>query len=422
MSEEEKEKEKRGVWRLWAWGRKGRRRYTLRDVQSEEDVCLYKDPVPVLKKGYTSDDHLLDQRRPHAQSDDDEGESEDPDRALSIWESLAWRDDSQDSEDVSTDKDITESEVETTESESEEVKKDGGAVQTIVERLRACGAGHGRAGNLNWPNIDTWTSHDLKQFLINKAQLELGGPYDNDSVNSIEMKSYVHNNCNTLASRQVSPAPAIPTPPGATPRPVPLRPRGRGRTVASALLRRGGRARKTNQRSSMQLEHVMRDLSPPPPRPRLWSLPAIIVTTFDNPLKTPSPPGFSNSLSNSMNYLTVPNAHTYRPRQDTEDTQSEPCSTMDAIMPCVDSDKKTVPGGLASATKLGSIMDLWSGQWQVQEDREASDGRPYPSGSPPPDPRPQANPEYLQYEESFVSVALLSLLQVIGTITHYCRC
>lgn len=398
------------MWRLWAWGRKGRHRYTLRDAQSEEDVCLYKDPAPVLKKAFTSDDHLLvhDHTRPHAHSEDDD--SEDTTRTESFWESLTWRGDSHDSEDLSSDKVNTESETENTESEAEDAKKDGSTVQTIVERLRACGVGQGRGGDLQWPNIDTWTSHDLRQFLINKAQLELGGPYDSDSINSIEMKSYDQSNCN-VANSQVPPAPAIPTSPGATPRPVLRRPRGRGSMVAAALLRRGGRARKGPQRNSLQLEHTRRETSPPPPRPRLWSLPAIIVTTSDDPTKTPSPPGYSNSLSDSMNYLTVPTAHVLRSRHDT-DTQSEPCASLEPVLPCENTDEKTVTGGLASATNLGSLMNLWPGNWEYQDDRETDDGRPFPSGSPPPDPRPQAAPEYLLYEESFVSVAMLSSIML----------
>lgn len=396
--------DKRGVWRLWAWGRKGRRGYTLRDAQSEEDVCLYTDPVPGIKKAFKSEDHLLDRdkSRPHAHSDDDEGDSE-VDRSESACESVTWRADSQDSEDVVSDRVTTESEVENTESESEDTKKDGGAVQTIVERLRACGAGHGRAGD-DWSSIDTWTSHDLRQFLINKAQLELGGPYANDSTDSIEMKTYMKNTRNVATSRQVTPAPAIPTPPGAIPRPVPSRPRGRGTTAASALIRRHSRPRMAFTRNSLQLDQMMRrDMSPPPPRARLWSLPAIIVTATEDSSKTPSPPGHSNSLTNSMNYLTVPSAHAMRLRQDAEDTQSEPCTGNETTFSCEGLDK-TVNRGLANSTKLGSIMDLWSGQWEVQDESEARGGRPFSPGSPPPDPRPQAAPEYLQYEESFVSV------------------
>nr|XP_045625586.1 chloride channel protein 2-like isoform X1 [Procambarus clarkii] len=101
-----------------------------------------------------------------------------------------------------------------------------------------------------------------------------------------------------------------------------------------------------------------------------------------------------------MNYLTVPTAHVLRSRHDT-DTQSEPCASLEPVLPCENTDEKTVTGGLASATNLGSLMNLWPGNWEYQDDRETDDGRPFPSGSPPPDPRPQAAPEYLLYEESF---------------------
>ncbi|XP_071538119.1 chloride channel protein 2-like isoform X3 [Panulirus ornatus] len=109
----------------------------------------------------------------------------------------------------------------------------------------------------------------------------------------------------------------------------------------------------------------------------------------------------SNSLTNSMNYLTVPSPHSARLRQEAEDTQSEPGSENNSRSSCEDLEK-TMNGSLANATKLGSIMDLWSGQWEIQDESEGRCGRPFSPGSPPPDPRPQASPEYLQYEESFM--------------------
>ncbi|XP_066968600.1 chloride channel protein 2-like isoform X7 [Macrobrachium rosenbergii] len=105
-----------------------------------------------------------------------------------------------------------------------------------------------------------------------------------------------------------------------------------------------------------------------------------------------------------MNYLKVPDIHSFRHRQeDSRPTASQngPASITRGIDPA--EEEKTVISGLASATKLGSIMDLWRGNWQVEEEETTDkDGRMYPRGSPPPDPRPQAAPEYLIYEESFM--------------------
>ncbi|XP_042877633.1 chloride channel protein 2-like isoform X2 [Penaeus japonicus] len=417
--------------RWWNWRRRRRHRYRLKDAHSEEDVSLYDaDPLPTLQKVTTSDDTLLNPDRIHVHYDDDDDDEDDEAAAAAfavdqaeaeaLWESLVWRDDSVEDE-PDTDKFLSESEVENTESEGEgeDAPKDGcNAVQTIVERLRACGIRHGRAVDHDLRRESyTWTSHDLRQFLLHKARLEHGGPYDHIDSEKNESYELTHakNRRNAAAYRhrhRASPPPpsaSPPPPPG--PSPGTPRPSGRGaRVSAAALLRGHWRPRLTGPRSSVQLEHVgLRDMSPPPPRPRLWSLPAIIVTKSEDP-KSPSPPSYRDEFGDAMNYLTVPRAHHTRARSDEEreaagQAARGKAASHGAPPPAagVEAEPHSVGAGLASATKLGSIMDLWAGEWDIRDDaRSSHDARPFPRGSPPPDPRPQPAPEYLQYEESFM--------------------
>ncbi|XP_069993071.1 chloride channel protein 2 isoform X4 [Penaeus vannamei] len=410
--------------RWWNWRRRRRHRYKLKDAHSEEDVSLYDaDPLPSLQKVTTSDDTLLNPDRIHVHYDDDDVDDAaaaaafavDQAEAEALWESLVWRDDSVEDE-PDTDKCLSESEVENTESEGEDTPKEGGcnAVQTIVERLRACGIRHGRAVDHDLRRESyTWTSHDLRQFLLHKARLEHGGPYDHiddDKNESFEL-THAKNRRNAAAYRQrTSPPPpsaSSPSPPPPCPSPGTPRPPARGtRASAAAILRAQWRPRLTAPRSSVQLEHVgMRDMSPPPPRPRLWSLPAIIVTKSEDP-KSPSPPNYRDELGDAMNYLKVPSAHHPRARSDEErdDAARGKHLAHRASAPAgsVEAEPHSVGAGLASATKLGSIMDLWAGEWDVRADARSRDDRAFPRGSPPPDPRPQPAPEYLHYEESFM--------------------
>ncbi|XP_066968591.1 chloride channel protein 2-like isoform X2 [Macrobrachium rosenbergii] len=349
---------------------------------------------------------------------------EEEDVSENLWETLAYKGDSQDSEEGETDEKglfESETEVENLESETEDNKKKvGGAVQTIVERLRACGLRHGRTVDPEWVASDahSWTSLDLRKFLLNKAQLEWGGPYDANGNERYEMKTCDDPTTERVSNanyRRLSPASTPSTPPSPPHHPTfpgATRPRGprrgiarRARGTVASMLRGRFSPRMGAPRGSVQLEHMIthqRNLSPEP-RPRLWSLPAIIVTTSEDPT-LPSPPGARHGLSDSMNYLKVPDIHSFRHRQeDSRPTASQngPASITRGIDPA--EEEKTVISGLASATKLGSIMDLWRGNWQVEEEETTDkDGRMYPRGSPPPDPRPQAAPEYLIYEESFM--------------------
>ncbi|KAK3894175.1 hypothetical protein Pcinc_002051 [Petrolisthes cinctipes] len=461
---------RRGGWRLWAWGTGKGRRYSLRDAQSEEDVCLYhherQDP-PRLTRGYTSHDHLLDQHpaRPHTHAhnhtasqpnldgrvwrcDSDEGQgvrgiqdghvrlNQNDMEELKNLENLETKknkkeikslknvytkkdpqeernmnevegDDKKDSssdEDLKNGNEVKLATLATPEDSDSDLEcgektvcdnKLGGAVQTIVERLRACGVGQGRGGDPEWSggHDHFWTSQDLRQFLVTKAQLELGGPcppcFPTPGLEIVELKPRPVN-------PTITPPPPTPVLPAA---PVPMSPRPGPRPTGRSLRGRGRIATLGRHwrwpRGSVQLDQmVRRDMSPPPPRPRLWSLPAIIITTTEDITKSPSPPSHSASLAASMNYLTVPySPPRARPTTGTtlEDTQSEPGHARQDSSSTED---------LASGSRLDSIMELWGHTWLEEE----GDGtrKPFAMGSPPPDHRPQSSTEYLEYEESFM--------------------
>ncbi|XP_068244482.1 chloride channel protein 2-like isoform X2 [Palaemon carinicauda] len=436
--EEEDEKRTNGQGRVRRFHSRPRRYHHRRNrrLRSRREHNLNQNPFLQFYEREAIHTHYDDDYGPLAQSfedDDDEGGrveegrisemEEEEDTSENLWETLAYKGDSQDSEEGETCVKglFDETDAENLESETEDSKKKvGGAVQTIVERLRACGLRHGRTVDPEWVASDahSWTSLDLRKFLLNKAQLEWGGPYDANGNEKYEMRT-----CDDTTSARVTNAnyrrlssastpstppspPHHPTFPGAT---RPRAPRrgitGRARGTVASMLRGRFSPRMGAPRGSMQLEHMVthhRDLSPEP-RPRLWSLPAIIVTTSEDPT-LPSPPGARHGLSDSMNYLKVPDVHSFRHHQEDPRpaaTQNGPASI--ARGADRSEEEKTVSSGLASATKLGSIMDLWRGNWQVEEEENTEkDGRPYPRGSPPPDPRPQAAPEYLIYEESFM--------------------
>lgn len=470
---------RRGGWRLWAWGAGKGRRYSLRDAQSEEDVCLYHqerhDP-PRLTRGYTSHDHLLDHNPspPHTHThnhtisqpnldgrvwrcNSDEGQSvrglqhgrirlyQNNLEELKNLENLEAKKNQNDlttlknvnnqnnqqeekimnvtggddKKDSSSDEDLkngnevklatlatpedSDSDLESGEKTACDTKL-GGAVQTIVERLRACGVGQGRGGDPEWSggHDHFWTSQDLRQFLVTKAQLELGGPcppcFPTPGLEIVELRP-----------RSIDPA-ITPPPPVVPSAPVPVAPRVGPHPVGCSP--RGGRGRIGTlgrhfrwPRGSVQLDQmVRRDMSPPPPRPRLWSLPAIIITTTEDITKSPSPPSHSASLAASMNYLTVPySPPRARPSPGTtlEDTQSEPGPAR----------RDSSAENLASESRLDSIMELWGDTWPEEDGDGAR--KPFAMGSPPPDHRPQSSTEYLEYEESFVSFPILT-----HTLTH----
>ncbi|CAL4139390.1 unnamed protein product, partial [Meganyctiphanes norvegica] len=186
---------------------------------------------------------------------------------------------------------------------------------------------------------------------------------------------------------------------------------------------------------SVDLNHIMRrDISPPPPRARLWSLPTIIVTnvreTSNNSKSIGNPCRISvtdtESDSETMNYLTVPKQHIprnkstgYRKKPNQKKVKQEKYQELENLeqnftqsckhlqdpflleLPSLLEQKKQHDEG-----ELGSLLSLWSGSWPIPNDSDGtSESDSYDPGSPPPDDRqPQTSPVTMEYKDSYVSM------------------
>ena len=313
---------------------------------------------------------------------------------------------------------------------------------SIMERTRVVEPARGPL-QPTW-HQHAWTSLDLRKYIVRKAKEKLGPPRLSDDeeaqenllvdrkgnvnlVSSCKSLSNVSSNFMSTSNITIS---TTTTTTATTTSPTASCSRMLPQTSSinnvphpvipgcSNMSWRGYSPRFAGPRGSMQFEHTrVRDFSPSP-RHRLWSLPSIVITNSDDsqtepPPRSPSPD--ESSTCSSMSYLTVPPHHSPRHRtheashhynfnfnqsSDEDDEIPKPRRSKS----CQDVTEHKLR---RSTHQLGSMMSLWSGDWEFSEDSALplAPGR----DSPPPDSRP-AVPEYLEYEESFVSYLKLSFI------------